>query len=71
MDVLKLSKDITGLNEAAVNAAKARQETLIKPMGSLGSLEDISIQFAGITGNVNNRIDKKILFLFYYIVDLL
>lgn len=64
MDVLKLSKDITGLHEAAVNAAKARQEMLIKPMGSLGSLEDISIQFAGITGNVSNRIDKKILFLF-------
>lgn len=64
MNLIELSKEIKPLNEEAIKNAKARQEVLVKPMGSLGSLEDISIQIAGITGNVKNTIDKKILFLF-------
>lgn len=55
---------IKPLNKAAMEKALQRQNSLIKPIGSLGKLEDIGVQFAGITGEVHNKIDKKILFLF-------
>jgi len=38
------------LDEAAVEAARERQGRLTKPAGSLGVLEDLSIQLAGISG---------------------
>ena len=38
------------LDAAAMAAAKERQARLAKPPGSLGRLEDLSIQLAGITG---------------------
>ena len=43
----------------AMEKARARQESLAKPPGSLGGLEDISVKMAGITGNVKNRIEKS------------
>lgn len=39
--------------------ARAYQDMLIKPKGSLGLLEDISIKLAQITGEVKYKIDKK------------
>ncbi len=50
---------IQGLDAAAVKAAEERQAKLAKPPGSLGKLEDISIRLAGITGKVNNDIDRR------------
>ena len=47
------------LDEAAVKEAKARQEVLAKPTGALGTLEDISVQLAGITGKVKNSMTKQ------------
>ena len=38
------------LDQAAMEAAQARQDSLTKPRGALGRLEAISIQVAGITG---------------------
>jgi len=38
------------LDAAAVAAARERQEMLTKPSGSLGRLEDVSVQLAGIAG---------------------
>jgi nicotinate-nucleotide--dimethylbenzimidazole phosphoribosyltransferase len=38
------------LDAAAVAAARERQELLTKPSGSLGRLEDVSVQLAGIAG---------------------
>lgn len=49
---------------AAMQAARERQAQLAKPPGSLGRLEDLSIQLAGITGKLNNRIEKKHLLVF-------
>ena len=50
--------EIEGLDEAAMKAAKDRQDYLAKPPGSLGRLEDISIKIAGITGPVSyTRLD--------------
>ncbi len=51
--------NISGLNETAMQAARARQARLAKPPRSLGRLEDISIQLAGISGSVINEIRKK------------
>jgi len=42
---------IEPLDESAMEAARARQGTLTKPAGSLGRLEDLSVQLAGITGS--------------------
>lgn len=64
MNILEKAKEIKPLDKKAITLAEERQNNLYKPLGSLGTLEDISIRLAGITGSVNNRVDKKILFLF-------
>lgn len=55
---------IKPLDQKAMGIAKTYQNTLVKPPNSLGRLEDISIQIAGITGKVKNKTDKKIHFVF-------
>ena len=52
------------LNEAAMAEARERQAQLAKPPGSLGRLEDLSIQLAGITGKVHNKMERKHLLVF-------
>ena len=49
---------------AAMSAAEKRQAQLAKPPGSLGRLEALSVQFAGITGRVRNEIREKHLLVF-------
>ena len=61
---MELDWKIEPLDEAAMTAARARQAQLAKPPGSLGRLEDLSVQLAGITGKVHNRIEKKHLLVF-------
>ena len=41
---------IAPLDAAAVAAARARQDSLTKPRGSLGVLEELSVQLAGLAG---------------------
>ena len=60
----RIFTSIPALDEAAMNAARERQAQLAKPPGSLGRLEDLSIQLAGITGKVHNKIEKKHLLVF-------
>ncbi len=48
----------------AMDAARQRQAQLAKPPGSLGRLEELSIQIAGITGKVHNKMEKKHLLVF-------
>jgi nicotinate-nucleotide--dimethylbenzimidazole phosphoribosyltransferase len=50
---------IRPLDREAEKAALSRQDSLIKPLGSLGKLEDIAIRVAGITGEVYKRLPKK------------
>lgn len=65
MDELKkLVGAVKPLDEAAMEAARVRQADLAKPPGSLGRLEEISVQLAGITGKVHNVIEKKHLLVF-------
>ncbi len=47
------------LDTEAADAAQARQNTLTKPPGSLGRLEALSVQLAGITGQPIPLIDHK------------
>ena len=57
-------KAISPLDEAAMAKARERQAQLAKPPGSLGRLEDLSVQLAGITGKVHNKVEKKHLLVF-------
>ena len=61
---MELTYPILPLDAAAMTAARERQAQLAKPPGSLGRLEELSIQLAGITGSVHNRIEKKHLLVF-------
>lgn len=60
----RLDLEIKPLDEVAMSAARARQAQLAKPPGSLGRLEELSVQLAGITGKVQNTIEKKHLLVF-------
>ena len=55
----EIVSSVGGLDERAMEKAAKRQAQLAKPPGSLGKLEDISVQLAGITGKVINRTDKR------------
>ncbi len=50
---------ISPLDETAMQAARQRQDQLTKPRGSLGKLEQLSIQIAGITGSLNPDLSQK------------
>ncbi|MCX7923379.1 MAG: nicotinate-nucleotide--dimethylbenzimidazole phosphoribosyltransferase [Clostridia bacterium] len=50
---------IKGLNTDLMDRAQARLDSLTKPLGSLGKLEDIVKQLVGITGEAFPRVDKK------------
>lgn len=50
--------EIMPLYEAPMLEAQARQDALAKPPGSLGLLETLSVQLAGITGTVKNTVSK-------------
>ncbi len=50
---------IPPLHPGAQSAAHARQETLTKPPGSLGRLEELSIQLAAITGQARPSVARK------------
>ena len=56
-------ESITALDEAAMSAARARQDTLTKPPGSLGRLEDLSVMLAGMFGQAVPRISRKTVIL--------
>ena len=59
-----LVRAVAPLNRGAMTAAEEYQARLAKPPGSLGRLEEISIQLAGITGHVHNALNKKQLLVF-------
>jgi nicotinate-nucleotide--dimethylbenzimidazole phosphoribosyltransferase len=52
---------IQDLDQKALTAATARQNTLTKPPGSLGRLEELSIQLAGISGEPIPSIKDKVI----------
>lgn len=56
----KTASQIHPLDERAMQSARDRQNRLTKPPGSLGRLEDISIQLAGITGQSRPRLEQPV-----------
>jgi nicotinate-nucleotide--dimethylbenzimidazole phosphoribosyltransferase len=53
--------EIFPLDQSAMNTAQERQNMLTKPAGSLGRLEELSIQLAGITGKALPSIKDKVI----------
>jgi nicotinate-nucleotide--dimethylbenzimidazole phosphoribosyltransferase len=64
MELQEVIRSVAPLDEAAMAKARERQAQLAKPPGSLGRLEELSVQLAGITGQVHNKIEKKHLLVF-------
>jgi nicotinate-nucleotide--dimethylbenzimidazole phosphoribosyltransferase len=52
---------IKPLDKAAMAAARSRQDSLTKPHGSLGRLEELSIQIAGIRATKTPEINNKVI----------
>jgi nicotinate-nucleotide--dimethylbenzimidazole phosphoribosyltransferase len=55
----EIIKQIQSLDNAAMQSARARQDRLTKPPGSLGRLEELSIQLAGMTANPLPLLERK------------
>ena len=50
---------VAPLDRNAMEEARRRLDSLTKPPGSLGRLEELAIQVAGITGSVGKRLQRK------------
>ncbi|MFQ5856523.1 MAG: nicotinate-nucleotide--dimethylbenzimidazole phosphoribosyltransferase [Anaerolineae bacterium] len=61
MTLDNLIAQITELDTSAMAKARARQDMLTKPRGSLGRLETLSVQLAGITGQPLPEIQHKVI----------
>ena len=57
-------EEVAAPDAAQMDAARRRQARLAKPPGSLGRLEALSIQLAGITGRLHNSTENKVLLVF-------
>lgn len=55
----QILKQIRPLDSKAIEAARARQNELTKPRGSLGRLEELSIKIAGIKGEIIRGFEHK------------
>lgn len=53
---------IQPLDNVAMALARARQDALTKPQGSLGRLEELSLQLAGITAQPLPQVGRKVIF---------
>ena len=56
--------NIQPLDAQAMLEARTLIDGKVKPPGSLGTLEDIAVQIAGITGSPRNTLNRKIICLF-------
>lgn len=57
--VFELAATIRSLDSPAMEQARARQQQLTKPAGSLGRLEEVAIQMAGITRQSMPTVKRK------------
>lgn len=61
MTLEEAKKQITSLNTQAMEEAVAHWNSIAKPLHSLGKLEDLVVQLAGIAGTPNVKIEKRAL----------
>lgn len=60
MDLFKETLDsIKPADKQAKDKSKLKWDSLLKPLGSLGTLEDLGIKISGMTGKIENKIEKK------------
>lgn len=60
MELLKHTlNSIEPVNEEVKEKVKLKWDSLVKPLGSLGVLEELSIKISGMTGQAVNRINKR------------
>ena len=52
-------REVTKADGVTMEKARERCDSLIKPFGALGGLEDIAVKLAGITGQVKNTFNNK------------
>jgi len=64
MNLTEWIESVSMLDDAAMAEARERQAQLAKPPGSLGRLEELSVQLAGITGKVHNSAKRQHLLVF-------
>ncbi len=60
--IQEMCAKIGGLDKTAMQKAQARLDNLTKPVGSLGRLEDIVVQIAGIAGSDEFSVSRKVIF---------
>jgi nicotinate-nucleotide--dimethylbenzimidazole phosphoribosyltransferase len=58
----KMIQEIKPLDLEMMDRAQERQSQLTKPAESLGRLESLSIQLAGIQGRPNPKVEKRVIF---------
>ncbi len=62
MELLKNTlESIQAADLKAKEDTKEKWDGLVKPLGSLGTLEELAIKIAGMTGRVSNKADKKVI----------
>lgn len=59
MDFQALNRQIPPPSEAAMAAARARWDSIAKPLHGLGALEDHIVKIAGLTGEAEVRLDRR------------
>jgi nicotinate-nucleotide--dimethylbenzimidazole phosphoribosyltransferase len=59
MQIEEVIRQIQPLDEKSMISARTRQDMLTKPPGSLGQLEELSIQLAGIAANPFPSVERK------------
>ena len=57
--VAKTIAAIKGLDRKVVRQARKHQDSLTKPLGSLGRLEELAVQVCGIQGKLHPALNKK------------
>lgn len=59
MDLETILRRIEPADRAAMELAEARNDNLLKPLGSLGRLEKTAVRMAGVTGQLFNKVEKR------------
>lgn len=60
--IKKITEGITGINKKFTESARKRLDNLTKPQGSLGRLEELSMQICGITEKEKPSLRNKVIF---------
>jgi nicotinate-nucleotide--dimethylbenzimidazole phosphoribosyltransferase len=64
MDLKEICTKIGGIDSRFLEQAQRRLDSLTKPRGSLGRLEEIARQLVGITEDPSPSLDRKVVFTF-------